>query len=116
MQPQAPTTKAKIRHGWVRHLNLFHDLETNPRTQYHVHIWAQRFWMVNIPVVLYMFLWQPKLWLGWGLLLTTIYSLYANWATDSGAAASASAVMNTTPTTAQLEQDIKKLAGGKYDI
>jgi hypothetical protein len=107
LQPQARTTRAKVRHGWLRRLNLFHDLETNPRTQYKVHTWAQRFWIINIPAVIYLFLYQPVIWLAWGLLLTTIYSLYANWATDSGAAAASWTVMNTTRGAAKTE---------KYDI
>jgi hypothetical protein len=69
-----------------------------------------------MPAVIYLFLYQPKLWLGWGLLLTTMYSLYANWATDSGAAAASSAVMNTTPTTSELKRDIEHLTAEKYDI
>ncbi len=97
----------RLRHGWVRHFNLFHDLETNPQTQYKVHTYAQRFWIGNLPVVAYLFLFQPQLWLEWGLLLTTVYSLWANWSTDSGAAAASSAVMNTTPSNAVLERTIK---------
>lgn len=101
------TNRPRVRHAWVKHFDLFHDLETNPATQYKVHIYAQRFWIANVPVVLLMIIFTPKLWLVWGLFLTTMYSLYANWATDSGAAAAAEAVMNTTPTNAQIEQQIR---------
>lgn len=104
-----------MRHAWLRHFHPFRDLETNAATQYRVHTLAQRFWILNVPVVLYLVIWQPQLWLVWGLLLTTLYSLYANWATDNGAAASARTVMQTTPTTKELSHDIQALRHTKWD-
>ncbi len=108
-----PTGQPTIRrHAWVRHYNLFHDLETNPYTQLKVHTYAQRFWMINVPIVFYMMVFQPRLWLIWGLFLTTIYSLYANWTSDNNAAISTRALLNTTPPNSQLEAEILH----KFDV
>lgn len=112
MQPPAPTT----RHSWLRHFRPFHDLETNPQTQYLVHTWAQRFWIANAIPYIWLFFRYPKEFLEIGVLVTGLYSLYANWSTDNGAAAAAKTVMNTTPTTSELERDIGRLASGRYDI
>lgn len=81
-----------MRHGWLRH---FLDIETSPHTQLAVHVWGQRFWLANVPIVSYLAIFRPAIWLGAGLLLTTLYSLYANWSTDNGAAAAINTVINT---------------------
>ena len=68
------------RHGFLR---LFvRDLETNPRSQYSVHKWGMWYWIINFPAVTALFFFQPDIWLKWGLYITLIYSIYANFATD----------------------------------
>jgi hypothetical protein len=44
-----------------------------------------------------MFFFQPDLWLKYGLFITLIYSIYANWSTDYAGMSSAQSVMNTEP-------------------
>jgi hypothetical protein len=56
---------AAMSHSWARH--LVSDLETNPRTQYKVHLYG------------------------------VIYSIYANFATDYGAMSAAMAAFGDTP-------------------
>ncbi len=68
------------RNGFLR---LFvRDLETNPRAQYSVHKWGAWFWLANFPAVTALFFFSPSVWLRWGLYVTLLYSLYANFATD----------------------------------
>jgi hypothetical protein len=77
------------RHGFLR---LFiRDLETNPRAQFAVHKWGMWFWVVNFPAVTLLFFFQPDVWLKWGLYITLIYSIYANFASDYGGMSSAMA-------------------------
>ena len=83
-----------MRHAWLKYVT---DMETNPRTLLAVHRWGQRFWIANVPIVLFLVAADTKVWLVWGLLLTSFYSLYANWSTDNGAAAAINAVINTMP-------------------
>lgn len=88
-------TSARMRHGWLR--PILHDLEYNPHTQYRVHIGAAYFWIVSaVPILVFFFGW-PDQWLQYGVLITLIYSLYANFATDYGAASAALAAGGGTP-------------------
>lgn len=91
-----------MRHGWLKHFHPFHDLETNPATQVKVHVWGQRYWIANIPVVLVLFFFAPHYWIAISLLLNTLWTLYSNWSTDNGAAAALKAQLNTTPSNQQL--------------
>lgn len=84
-----------VRHGWLRH--LLHDLEYNPKTQYRVHITASYFWIVSAVPILFFFFGFPTQWIQYGVLVTLIYSLYANFATDYGAASAALAAMHEDP-------------------
>jgi hypothetical protein len=78
-----------IRHGWLR---LFiRDLETNPHTQYKVHLWGVIYWLINFPLVTLLFFFEPTLWLKTGIFITLIYSIYANFATDYGSMSAAMA-------------------------
>lgn len=77
------TARVATRHGWLK--VFFKDLETNPQTQASIHKWACVYWLCNFPVVLALFFFAPHVWLAIGLLVNTVYSLYANLATDYGA-------------------------------
>lgn len=83
------------RHMWLRH--VIKDLETNPRTQYRVHYWGVIYWLVNFPLVIYLFFGLPVIWLKWGIFITLIYSIYANFATDYGAMSAALAAEGQAP-------------------
>ena len=96
-----------MKHLWLRRFQTFQDLETNPATQYRVHTLAQRFWIANIPFYVGWFVVSPRTFIAFGVLLTGVYSLYSNWSTDNGAAAAARGVMNTTPPTSVLQQEIR---------
>lgn len=78
-----------MRHGWLKH--VIKNLETDPHTQYSVHFYGVIYWLINFPAVCYLFFFQPTLWLKWGIFITLIYSIYANFATDYGAMSAAMA-------------------------
>ena len=85
----------RTRHGWLK--PLLRDLETNPRTQFKVHVIGAYFWLVTAIPILVLFFAFPDLWLSIGVLITLLYSLYANFATDYGAASAALAAMGRLP-------------------
>jgi hypothetical protein len=83
------------RNGFLR---LFiRDLETNPHSQFRVHRWGMWWWVINFPAVTALFFLDPSVWLKWGLYITLIYSIYANFATDYGAMSSAIAAYQDRP-------------------
>jgi hypothetical protein len=83
------------RHGFMR---LFiRDLETNPHAQYSVHKYGMWYWVINFPAVTALFFLAPVVWLKWGLYITLIYSIYANFATDYGAMSAAMAAFKDRP-------------------
>ena len=88
----AVTPTVTIRHGWLKH--VIKDLETNPRTQYKVHFWGVIYWLINFPLVCYLFFGQSALWLKLGIFITLIYSIYANFATDYGSMSAAMAAFD----------------------
>jgi hypothetical protein len=57
--------------------HLVSDLETNPRTQYKVHLYGVIYWLINFPAIVYLFFGQPNLWTKLGIFITLIYSIYA---------------------------------------
>lgn len=65
--------------------NDIHRLEYDPQTQYHYHLTMTRYWALNFPVIIVLFFVFPQLWVAIALFINTIYSLYANLATDFGA-------------------------------
>jgi hypothetical protein len=84
------SARIPVRHGWLK--LVIKDLETNPRTQYKVHLWGAIYWLINFPAVTFIFFAMPAIWLKWGLYITLIYSVYANFSTDySGMSASMAA-------------------------
>jgi hypothetical protein len=76
-------------HGWLKH--IIKDLETNPHTQYKVHLYGSVYWLINFPLVCALFFGLPTLWLKLGIFITLIYSIYANFATDYGGMSAAMA-------------------------
>jgi hypothetical protein len=87
--------RRNMRHGWLRH--ILHDLEYNPETQYKVHIRASYFWAVNLVVALILQIFFNDLWDNIAIFYVAVVSLYANFATDYGAASAALAAMHETP-------------------
>lgn len=87
--------QASMRHGWLRH--VVSDLETNPRTQYKVHLYGVIYWLINFPLICCLFFFTPTLWLKLGIFITLIYSIYANFATDYGAMSAAMAAFGDAP-------------------
>lgn len=83
-----------VRHGWLK--VFFKDLENNPQTQAKIHKWACVYWLCNFPIVLGLFFFAPHLWVAIGLLVNTVYSLYANLATDYGGLSAAQATEAVT--------------------
>jgi hypothetical protein len=89
---QLKTVALQPRRGFLR---LFvRDLETNPHAQYKVHRWGMWWWVINFPLVTLLFFTEPSVWLKWGLYITLIYSIYANFSTDYGAMSAAMAAYN----------------------
>ena len=95
-----------MKHLWLRHLPSYNDLETNPVTQLKVHTIGQRFWIANMPVFVGWFFISPSTFVAGGVLLTGIYSLYANWSTDNGAASAIKAMVNTDPSYSVMVEHI----------
>jgi len=84
-----------MRHGWLK--VVVKDLETNPHTQYKVHLYGVIYWLINFPLVAALFFGEPTLWLKWGVFITLVYSIYANFATDYGAMSAAMASFGNAP-------------------
>lgn len=84
-----------MRYAWLKF--WLNDLETNPRTQYKVHIAAAIFWAINLPVVLLMVAFLPTWWAAIGVLYIALVSQWANFATDWGAASACLAAIGVTP-------------------
>lgn len=82
-------------HGWLRH--VIKDLETNPRTQYKVHLYGAIYWLINFPLIAAFFFLAPNEWVKWGVFITLQYSIYANFATDYGAMSAAMASFGQNP-------------------
>lgn len=74
---------------WALARKIIRNFESNPRVQYRVHLIATYYWLLNFPIVAYLFFFQAPVWIKLGLLLNTFYSLYANFATDYGAVSAA---------------------------
>lgn len=71
------------------------DLAINPDAQYRVHLIGVMYWLINLPVMTWLFFaHMADIWLQWGLYITLMYSIYANLATDYGAMSAAIAAMN----------------------
>lgn len=76
------------------------NIDTNPKVQNRIHTIGFYYWTINFPLVTYMFFFQPHLWLKYGLFVTLIYSIYANWTSDyTGMSASQNITQATTTIT-----------------
>jgi hypothetical protein len=74
---------------------LVRNVDENPRLQLKIHTWGFWYWTVNFPIVTYLFFFQPGLWLRYGLFITLVYSIYANWTSDYTGMSSSQSVINT---------------------
>ena len=70
-------------------------LDNNPRVQLKIHTVGFWYWTINFPIIAGMFFFEPKVWFKWGLFITLIYSIYANWTSDYTGMSSAQSVINT---------------------
>jgi hypothetical protein len=71
------------------------NIDDNPRIQLKIHTWGFYYWTINFPVITYLFLFHQDVWLKWGLFITLIYSIYANWTSDYTGMSSSQSVINT---------------------
>jgi hypothetical protein len=86
---------SRPRYGWLGF--VIKDLETNPHTQYKVHLYGVVYWLINFPMIIALFFLLPALWLKLGIFITLMYSIYANFATDYGAMSAAMAAFGQDP-------------------
>lgn len=68
---------------------LMRQFEEDGKFQARIHLVMTYYWMLNFPVIGYLYFFQPKKWITLGLLINTFYSLYANASTDYGALSAA---------------------------
>jgi len=95
-----------VRHGWLKH--IVKGLETDAHIQYKVHFWGSVYWLVNLPAVLLLYFFFPGLWVKIGILITLVYSVYANFATDYGGMSAAMASFSPViPPEIPLEKEEK---------
>lgn len=81
------------------------ELDNNPHVQLKIHTVGFWYWTINFPIVAYMFFFQPAIWLKWGLFITLIYSIYANWTSDYTGMSSAQSVINTGDASVEVKAD-----------
>ena len=107
-----PNTKKDSRmkaHPLTKLIYIFkHDiteLDENPHIQLKIHTVGFWYWTINFPLVTYLFFAQPDLWLRYGLFITLIYSIYANWTSDYTGMSSSQAVINTTTEVTVIKEE-----------
>lgn len=89
--------------------NDAHLFEYDSTTQWKFHKKMTWFWVLNFPFMFIMYFGFPKEWIALGLLLNTIYSLYANFDTEFGAIPASYAAMKAEETAQALSsQKVKK--------
>jgi hypothetical protein len=81
------------------------ELDNDPNVQLKIHTVGFWYWTINFPLIAYMFFFLPAIWLKWGLFITLIYSIYANWTSDYTGMSSAQSVINTTDKPVSLESE-----------
>ena len=90
------TVQVTKRHPIVQLIGLFiKNIDENPRIQLRIHTIGFWYWTINFPVITYMFFFQQGAWLQYGLFITLIYSIYANWTSDYTGMSSSQSVINT---------------------
>lgn len=80
-------------------------LDNDPTVQLKIHTVGFWYWTINFPIIAYMFFFYPKVWTKWGLFITLIYSIYANWTSDYTGMSSAQSVINTTDKPVNIEPE-----------
>ncbi len=70
-------------------------VDEDPRIQLRIHTFGFWYWTLNFPIVTYLFFYRPNLWLKYGLFITLVYSIYANWTSDYTGMSSSQSVINT---------------------
>lgn len=70
-------------------------VDNDPRIQLKIHTVGFWYWTTNFPLITYIFFFQQTLWLKYGLFITLIYSIYANWTSDYTGMSSSQSVINT---------------------
>lgn len=89
----AHTWLAIVRHDWTAEpepqrrvrtwlVTQVHRMEFDPYLQWRYHLAMSWFWIATIVPILILFFFFPAHWLRWGVFITLIYSLYANWVSD----------------------------------
>jgi len=71
------------------------NVDENPNIQLKIHTFGFWYWTINFPTITYMFFFQQGIWLKYGLFITLIYSIYANWTSDYTGMSSSQSVINT---------------------
>ena len=71
-------------------------LDNDPKVQLKIHTVGFWYWTVNFPIVTYLFFFQQAIWLKYGLFITLIYSIYANWTSDYTGMSASQSVINTS--------------------
>jgi hypothetical protein len=79
------------------------ELDNNPTVQLRIHTVGFWYWTINFPIITYLFLYDQSWWLKWGLFVTLIYSIYANWTSDYTGMSSAQSVINTQDQPVRVE-------------
>ncbi len=78
-------------------LKLFiSEVDDDPRIQLRIHTVGFWYWTINFPIITYMFFFQGDMWLKYGLFITLVYSIYANWTSDYTGMSSSQSVINTS--------------------
>ena len=72
------------------------EIDEDARIQLRIHTVGFWYWTINFPIITYMFFFQGDMWLKYGLFITLIYSIYANWTSDYTGMSSSQSVINTT--------------------
>lgn len=76
------------------------NIDTNPRLQNKIHTFGFWYWTINFPLITYLFFFHQDIWIKYGLFITLIYSIYANWTSDyTGMSASQSLVSDAVQRT-----------------
>lgn len=72
-------------------MDALRKVEGDPATQFKVHRFMSRVWIIMTPVAIAVCVLEPALWLKVSIIYVVIVSHYANWAGDAGAMAGANA-------------------------
>lgn len=72
------------------------NIDENPRIQLKIHTVGFYYWTINFPLIAILFFFFPAVWAQWGLFITLVYSIYANWTSDYTGMSSSQSVINTS--------------------